>query len=243
MDPRFKGKLECAADAAWGRLEKAAVCNLNVQMESLQNIDEEGSDDPDEKKAEEHSPSHKKRAKKSALEEMFEDEDQELLQAMTTKKGALSKAEPVQKEIELYRGLSSNPSGQDPVAWWWGKRDSLPILSALSNTYLCVQASSTPSERVFSCAGHAISQERIFVPSSLRSTLFQYYHSTPICGHGGIYKTYKRLQEVAFWPGMWSAVKQYSATAKNVASIFRKDILTRWGVPDFVLSDRGAQFV
>uniref|UniRef100_A0A9J7Y5M6 Gypsy retrotransposon integrase-like protein 1 n=1 Tax=Cyprinus carpio carpio TaxID=630221 RepID=A0A9J7Y5M6_CYPCA len=152
---------------------------------------------------------------------------------------------------------------------------------------------------------------RIYIPSSLRSTLLQYYHSTPICGHGGIYKTYKRLQEVAFWPGMWSAVKQHvrtcvkcqtlksdnrkpagklqqittsrpnqmlgvdlmgplprsttqneyllvfvdyysrwvelfpirSATAKNIASIFRKDILTRWGVPDFVLSDRGTQFV
>jgi len=34
-----------------------------------------------------------------------------------------------------------------------------------------------------------------------------------------------------------------SARAQNVASIFRKDILTRWGVPDFILSDRGAQVV
>src|SRR4029434_6820565 len=35
------------------------------------------------------------------------------------------------------------------------KTQAIPI-----PTYLCVQASSTPSERVFSCAGHAISQER-----------------------------------------------------------------------------------
>src|SRR4029434_5954575 len=36
------------------------------------------------------------------------------------------------------------------------KNQTIPI-----PTYLCVQASSTPSERVFfSCAGHAISQER-----------------------------------------------------------------------------------
>ncbi|KAI7789793.1 hypothetical protein IRJ41_013744 [Triplophysa rosa] len=33
------------------------------------------------------------------------------------------------------------------------------------------------------------------------------------------------------------------ATAQNVASIFRKEILTRWGVPDFILSDRGVQFI
>src|SRR4029434_9816138 len=35
------------------------------------------------------------------------------------------------------------------------KTQTIPI-----PTYLCVQASSTPSERVFSCADHAISQER-----------------------------------------------------------------------------------
>lgn len=130
-------------------------------------------------------------------------------------------------------------------------------------------------------------------------------------GHGGIFKTYKRIQEVAFWPGMWSDVKQWvkrcmkcqklksdnrkpagkmqhtvvtrpnemlgvdimgplplssnrneyllvfvdyftrwvemfpmrSATARTIATIFQKEILTRWGVPDFLLSDRGTQFV
>ncbi|KAL1262312.1 hypothetical protein QQF64_007577 [Cirrhinus molitorella] len=33
------------------------------------------------------------------------------------------------------------------------------------------------------------------------------------------------------------------ATAQNIATILRKEILTRWGVPDFILSDRGTQFV
>ncbi|KAI2646496.1 Transposon Ty3-I Gag-Pol polyprotein [Labeo rohita] len=33
------------------------------------------------------------------------------------------------------------------------------------------------------------------------------------------------------------------ATAQTVAAIFRKEILTRWGMPDFLLSDRGVQFV
>ncbi|XP_016335235.1 uncharacterized protein LOC107683676 [Sinocyclocheilus anshuiensis] len=150
MDPRFKGKLGCAVAAdAWGRLEKAAVCNVTEQlpMEVLQdhNIEEDRLDDHQEDKslkAEEHSPCHEKCAKKSALEELFEDEDRELLQATTSKSGAISIAEQAHKEIEIYKGLPSVSSGQDPVAWWWGKRDSLPILSALSNTYLCVQASS-----------------------------------------------------------------------------------------------------
>ncbi len=33
------------------------------------------------------------------------------------------------------------------------------------------------------------------------------------------------------------------ATASAIAEILRKEILTRWGVPDYILSDRGTQFV
>ncbi len=152
---------------------------------------------------------------------------------------------------------------------------------------------------------------RVYVPSTLRQSLLQHYHAHPLSGHRGIFKTYKRLQEVAFWPGMWTDVKHHvrecvkcqtlrhdnqkpagklqsvtttkpnemlgvdimgplprstqqnvyllvfvdyysrwvecfpmrHATAQSIATIFRKEILTRWGVPDFVLSDRGTQFV
>jgi hypothetical protein len=152
---------------------------------------------------------------------------------------------------------------------------------------------------------------RICVPCSLIQQVLQYYHASPLSGHGGIFKTYKRIQEVAFWPGMWNDVKQWvkrcvkcqqlksdnrkpagkmqhttvthpnemlgvdimgplpcssnrnayllvfvdyftrwvemfpmrNATAQTVAAIFKKEILTRWGIPDFLLSDRGTQFV
>ncbi|TNN62773.1 hypothetical protein EYF80_026999 [Liparis tanakae] len=67
-------------------------------------------------------------AKKSALEKLFEDEDRELLWAKTTKGRSLSITEQVQKEIDMFKVLTSIPSGQDPAAWWWMKRDSLPIL-------------------------------------------------------------------------------------------------------------------
>lgn len=110
--------------------------------------------------------------KMSALEQLFEDEDRELHTTQTTS-SALSITEQVQKEIEIYKGLPAIPSGQDPVAWWGGKRDTLPNLSVLSEVYLCVQASSTPSERVFSCAGHAISQERCrILPEKANMVIF-----------------------------------------------------------------------
>lgn len=152
---------------------------------------------------------------------------------------------------------------------------------------------------------------RVYVPNRLRPTLLHHYHSHPLSGHHGIYKTYKRIQAVAFWPGLWTDVKRHvkecvkcqtikydnqkpagklqstitsrpnqmlgvdimgplprstqqneyllvfvdyyskwveffpmrQANAQSVAVIFRREILTRWGVPDFILSDRGTQFI
>lgn len=33
--------------------------------------------------------------------------------------------------------------------------------------------------------------------------------TTPLSGHVGIFKTYKRLYEVAYWPGMWTDLKTF----------------------------------
>ncbi|XP_049923439.1 E3 SUMO-protein ligase ZBED1-like [Epinephelus moara] len=161
MDPRFKGRLdEGEAADDWDRLEKAAVANATAAVAQppieCPQADCE-VDDVDEMDKPEKRP---RKVQKSALEKLLEDEDRELLQAASQTASGPSFTEQMQKELDIYKGLPAIPSGQDPVAWWWGKRDTLSNLSALSDTYFCVPASSTPSERVFSCAGHAISQER-----------------------------------------------------------------------------------
>lgn len=152
---------------------------------------------------------------------------------------------------------------------------------------------------------------RVYLPNSLISAVLHHYHSNPLSGHMGIYKTYQRLHDIAFWPGMWTDVKNHvkrcvkcqtlkgenrkpagkiqqvstshpnemlgvdimgpmprsthqneyllvfvdyftrwvelfpmrNARAETVAALFRREILTRWGVPDFILSDRGSQFL
>lgn len=152
---------------------------------------------------------------------------------------------------------------------------------------------------------------RVVIPSSLVPKILQYYHSNPMSGHLGIFKTYKRVQDVAYWSGMWADVKKHvkrcvkcqtlksdnkkpagklqpittsrpnemlgvdvmgplpkstkrheyllvfvdyfsrwvelfpmrQATAQTIAEIWRREVLTRWGVPDYILSDRGTQFV
>ncbi len=152
---------------------------------------------------------------------------------------------------------------------------------------------------------------RVYIPNSLVSSILHHYHANPWSGHVGIYKTYKRIHDVAFWPGMWTDIKHHvkkcvkcqtlkgenqkpvgklqqttttrpnemlgvdimgpmprstqqneyllvfvdyysrwveifpmrNAKAETVALVLRREILTRWGVPDFILSDRGTQFV
>jgi len=152
---------------------------------------------------------------------------------------------------------------------------------------------------------------RMYIPSSLKARMLQAYHENPLCGHLGIFKTFKRIHDVAFWPKMWSEVKDFvkccetcqvlksdnkkppgkiqqtvvnrpnellgvdlmgpfprsshqheyimvvvdyytrwveifpmrTATASSITRILRTEVLTRWGVPEYILSDRGSQFV
>ena len=60
----------------------------------------------------------------------------------------------------VYWGLPPVPMSADPAFWWWQKKDTLLFLHAFASKYLCVQASSTASERVFSTAWDTISPER-----------------------------------------------------------------------------------
>ena len=99
-----------------------------------------------------------KQRKKTALEEHFEEKDRELQSPQ--QQLPVSMAQRVHQEVQLYRSLPSIPSTNNDTLWWWNQRDTLPLLSGLAESHLCVWASSTPSERVFSTAGDTISPER-----------------------------------------------------------------------------------
>ena len=48
----------------------------------------------------------------------------------------------------------------DPFAWWRDHKNKYPTLSFLAKKYLCVAATSTPSERLFSDAGNTMTAKR-----------------------------------------------------------------------------------
>ena len=101
-----------------------------------------------------------KRKKLSALGQLFEDEDQALLMQTEADVTTPSVTEKVKQELQTYRSFPAVLSFTDPLLWWWQKNDQMPMLASLAKKYLCVQASSTPSERVMSTAGNTVSVER-----------------------------------------------------------------------------------
>lgn len=57
------------------------------------------------------------------------------------------------KEIKTYLMYPVINGDEDPLKWWQRNRSNFPLLSQLARKYLCIQASSSPSERLFSKAG------------------------------------------------------------------------------------------
>lgn len=50
---------------------------------------------------------------------------------------------------------------------------------------------------------------QLYIPESLRSPLLTAFHQDPLAGHLGRYKTYRRMQNLVYWPKMSWDVKQH----------------------------------
>jgi hypothetical protein len=56
----------------------------------------------------------------------------------------------VQREIEEFKRLPRHDRKASPLEWWKSHHQALPHLAQVALRYLCIPASSAPSERVFS---------------------------------------------------------------------------------------------
>ncbi len=70
------------------------------------------------------------------------------------------KIQVVRKEVQMYFSESQIPKQEDPLGWWKENEGRFPNMSKLARSFLCIPASSTPAERIFSAAGNICSQKR-----------------------------------------------------------------------------------
>jgi hypothetical protein len=79
----------------------------------------------------------------------------------------------VKEECQKYASEKHASRDSDPLKWWAVNASHYPSLSVLAKKYLCVPATSAPSERVFSAAGLTVSHTRNSLsPSTVDSLLF-----------------------------------------------------------------------
>ena len=73
---------------------------------------------------------------------------------------ALDPAAEIEKEVNTYRVEEQVDRDTNPLDWWCQNNHRFKTLSRLAQKFLCIQATSVPSERLFSSAGNIVNKNR-----------------------------------------------------------------------------------
>lgn len=149
LDPRFRS-LKFVDAAEHDDLKRSILQEASRQLT-------EGDDD-----CSIETPA-KKKPDCSKLAALMEDEDD----------GSTCASSAVEEDVQLYFSSKALPIDTDPLAWWSAHASEFPYLAVLARRYLCVPATSVPSERVFSCAGVIVNKLRASLsPSNVDCLIF-----------------------------------------------------------------------
>ncbi|RXN23605.1 zinc finger BED domain-containing 1-like protein [Labeo rohita] len=72
----------------------------------------------------------------------------------------LSEEENIKMELRAYLQTTEVDSDADPLQWWRCYQANFPCVAKLAQQYLCIPATSAPSERVFSTGGNIVTCHR-----------------------------------------------------------------------------------
>ncbi|CAL9695097.1 unnamed protein product [Knipowitschia caucasica] len=161
LDPRFRAKyISCDHD----HMERRVI----LETQSLLHECVRELNDPTEQEgAAVAVPPNPKRKKSLAS---FFKESPGTGSATGTK---LTPRETIEHELSTYLQSICIESDADPLKWWKDHEVAFPALSRLANKYLCVPATSSPSERVFSCSGNIVTCHRASLkPESVDRLIF-----------------------------------------------------------------------
>lgn len=156
LDPRFKSK--CFTDLEVKNTKDVIALSMPDYLTSSttppQPICQPSTSDP---VLPEEPPAKRKKNLGSFFKE-HEKEDQQV-----TTSGSAANLSPEQKcrnELEQYQATPKLDFEDNPLQWWKSNSSNYPLLSTVARKYLCVCATSSPSERVFSCSGNIVTPFR-----------------------------------------------------------------------------------
>lgn len=73
---------------------------------------------------------------------------------------SLTSHERVKIELATYLQSPKSDAESDPPLWWQSQDQNFPVLAVLAKKYLCICATSTSSERLFSTSGTIVTPKR-----------------------------------------------------------------------------------
>ena len=157
FDPRFKAHHLNNEELP---LIKQRVVTEGVEIMGSGGINEDGEDiQPSETDSSEGGAPQTKRRKLSSWL-------REATQVVSTASTSVSSVTPqtaeqkMNNEVEDYLKHTVIDPETNPLKWWSAHDADFPVISKLARKYLCICASSSPSERVFSVSGHIVSKKR-----------------------------------------------------------------------------------
>lgn len=140
LDPRFKTKYITEAAAASIKEKLEDECStIDIDCELVAQAERQPL------------------AKKRNLGTLFKDNEEN--DEQTTAR-TISREQRFNTELNTYVSAPRLDFEEDPLAWWSIQASSYPILSQFAQKYLCVCATSSPSERLFSASGNIVSPSR-----------------------------------------------------------------------------------
>lgn len=87
----------------------------------------------------------------------------------------LSSHSDKKSEIDIYDSEMEVSRLSSPLQWWKTHEKRFPTLAILARRYLCIPATSTPAECVFSTAGDIVNAKRnCLLPENMDKLVFLY---------------------------------------------------------------------
>ena len=174
LDPRFKSLTHLSTlqkeEVHEVVLQEAIELASKTRNSELPTVIEPENDDA----STDLEPKQKK--KKNALVDMLGDSFNEDCQTNS------STVEDVMKsEVLRYKSEGTISLDLNPLEWWSGRECVFPNLCKLAVKYMCITATSVPSEQLFSAAGNIVSSKRASLsPENVDKLVFLHSNLPPV---------------------------------------------------------------